>query len=70
MEEAKILGMLKLNPIAIKNIENPTDEMKIMALKRDGLLLRYLTDSTREMEQKNRRSNRFIRKNSEISKHK
>ena len=42
MDEAKILGMLKLNPIAIKNIDNPTDEMKIMALKRDGLLLRYI----------------------------
>ena len=26
MDEAKILGMLKLNPIAIKNIDNPTEE--------------------------------------------
>ena len=51
MDEAKILGMLKLNPIAIKNIDNPTDEMKIMALKRDGLLLRYIDNATKEMEE-------------------
>ena len=51
MDEAKILGMLKLNPIAIKNIDNPTEEMKIIALKRDGLLLRYIENTTKEMEE-------------------
>ena len=28
MDEAKILGMLKLNPIAIKNIDNPEEKRK------------------------------------------
>ena len=49
MEESKVLEMINMNPIVIKNIDNPTEEMKLAALKKDGLLLRYINNPTDEM---------------------
>ncbi len=37
MEESKLIEMIKMNPSIIKTINNPTDEMKLLAIKKDGL---------------------------------
>ena len=51
MEESKVIEMIKTNPIIIKNIDNPTDEMKLLAIKQNGLLLRYIKNPTLEMKE-------------------
>jgi hypothetical protein len=37
MEEAKILKMIDNNPNIISTINNPTNEMKLLAVKKNGL---------------------------------
>jgi hypothetical protein len=42
--------MIKNNPHAITTIQNPTEEMKLTAIRKNGLLLEYITDPTRQMQ--------------------
>ena len=58
MDEAKVIEMIKINPIVIKNISSPTEEMKKIAIEKDGLLLRYIKNPL--MREKKRISNLFI----------
>ena len=51
MDEAKTIEMIKKNPIIIKNIDNPTEEMKLIAINKNGLLLRYINNPTLEMQE-------------------
>ena len=37
MEESRIIKMINNNPSIISTINNPTDEMKLLAIKKDGL---------------------------------
>ena len=51
MEESRIIKMINNNPSIISTINNPTDEMKLLAIKKDGLddlvltLKKYLPQS-------------------------
>ena len=49
MDEAKTIEMIKKNPSIIKNIDNPTEEMKLIAINKNGLLLRYINNPTLEL---------------------
>ena len=51
MEETKILGMIKNNPNIISTVENPTEEMKKLAVSKNGLVLEYIKNPTREIEE-------------------
>ncbi len=51
MDEAKTIEMIKKNPSIIKNIDNPTEEMKLIAINKNGLLLRYINNPTLEMQE-------------------
>jgi len=42
MTEDKVLEMIERNPIVIKNIENPSEEMKFRAIEKDGVMIRYI----------------------------
>ena len=44
-----MIRMIEMNPFAIKTIPSPTDEMKLAALKKNGLLLQYIEAPTQEM---------------------
>lgn len=39
MEEAKLIKMISNNPNIISTINNPTEEMKLLALEKNGLVL-------------------------------
>ena len=64
MEEAKYMKAIEANPSIIKMIPQPTDEMKLLALKKQGLVLEYIHHPTREMEElainQNPRAIKFI----------
>ena len=45
MEEARYIKMINNNPNIISTIDNPTDEMKILAIKKDGLAIRIYKKS-------------------------
>ena len=51
MEESKVIEMIKRNPSIITTINNPTDEMKLLALGRNGLLLKSIKNATKEMKE-------------------
>ena len=51
MDELKLIEIIKNNPNAITFISNPTDEMKLLAIKKNGLLLEYIDNPTREMQE-------------------
>ena len=51
MEESRIIKMINNNPSIISTINNPTDEMKLLAIKKDGLTLEYIENPTIEMQQ-------------------
>ena len=46
MEESRIIKMINNNPSIISTINNPTDEMKLLAIKKDGLTLEYIDNPT------------------------
>ncbi len=41
MEKSKLIEMIKNNANAIAYINNPTDEIKLLAIKKNGLTLKY-----------------------------
>lgn len=45
-----MIKMLEMNPSLIRTIENPSDEMKKLAVSKDGLLLRYIKNATEEIK--------------------
>ncbi|HEK9037882.1 TPA: hypothetical protein ST302_003350, partial [Clostridioides difficile] len=49
MEKLRVIEMIKNNPNIIATIDNPTDEMKLLAIKENGLVLEYINNPTREM---------------------
>ena len=51
MEESRIIKMINNNPSIISTINNPTDEMKLLAIKKDGLTLEYIDNPTTEMQE-------------------
>ena len=51
MEESRIIKMINNNPSIISTINNPTDEMKLLAIKKDGLTLEYIDNPTIEMQE-------------------
>ena len=44
------MRMIKINPYALQHIPNPTEEMKLAALREHGLVLEFIKDPTREMQ--------------------
>ena len=50
MEEAKYMQAIEANPSIIKMIPHPTEEMKLFALKKEGLVLEYIDSPTKEMK--------------------
>ena len=69
MEESRIIKMINNNPSIISTINNPTDEMKLLALRKDGLTLEYIENPTLEMQEialeNNIRAIRYIENPSE-----
>ncbi|PHV71024.1 hypothetical protein CS063_06725 [Sporanaerobium hydrogeniformans] len=51
MEEEKLIRMIKNNPDVIKTISHPTEEMKRLAVSEKGLVLAYIEDPIREIEE-------------------
>ena len=51
MEESKIIEMIKNNPNIISTVKNPTEEMKKLAVSKNGLVLEYIKNPTREIEE-------------------
>ena len=50
MDDSRFIRMININPTLIENIENPTDEMKLLAVKKNGLVLKYIENPTKEMQ--------------------
>ncbi len=44
MEESKLIEMIKMNPSIIKTINNPTDEMQIIAIKNNEPAINFITN--------------------------
>ena len=69
MEESRLIEMIKRNPTIIETIDNPTDEMKLLAIGKNGLLLRDIKNPTREMEElaieNNPRAIQYVKETSE-----
>ncbi|MBP2660567.1 MAG: hypothetical protein H6Q69_3599, partial [Firmicutes bacterium] len=51
MEKSKLIEMIKNNPNTIAYINNPTDEMKLLAIKKNGLALKYIDNPTSQMQE-------------------
>ena len=51
MDESRFIKMININPALIENIENPTDEMKLLAIKKNGLMIRYIENPTKENQE-------------------
>lgn len=51
MEESKAIEMIKRFPTIIENIKNPTDEMKLLAISKNGLVLKFIDNPTKEMQE-------------------
>src|SRR3712207_7225332 len=49
MTDKQIIEYIKKDPYYIKLIQNPTEEMKILAVSRNGLLIRYLKKPSTEV---------------------
>ena len=50
MEQEKVLEIIRINPHAIAHISQPTDEMKMLALRKNGLTLQHINSPSREMQ--------------------
>ncbi len=48
MDYNRAIEMVKRNPIIIKTIKNPTEEMKLLAVEKDGMSLQYIKNPTEE----------------------
>ena len=57
-DENKNLKILSLNPSYIKSIENPTEEMQIIAVKSNGMLLNYIKNSTEKVKWETLKANK------------
>ena len=44
------LNLIMKYPFIIRNIDNPTEEMKLLAVKRNGNAIRYIDNPTEEMK--------------------
>ena len=51
MDESRYLKMISNNPSIISTINEPTEEMKMLALEKDGLTLEYIENPTIEMQE-------------------
>ena len=49
MEIEKILKNIEMSPLSIKMIPNPTEEMKKVAVQKNGLALEYIKEPTKEI---------------------
>lgn len=49
MEQENLLEIIRINPHAIVHIAEPTDEMKLLAVRKNGLTLQYIDSPSREM---------------------
>ena len=44
------LNLIMKYPFIIRNIDDPTEEMKLLAVKRNGYAIRYIDNPTEEMK--------------------
>ena len=44
MDESRFIKMININPTLIENIKNPTDEMKLLAVRKNGLVIYRKSD--------------------------
>ena len=44
------MRMIKINPFSLQHIPNPTEEMKLTALRENGLVLEFIDHPTKEMK--------------------
>ena len=44
------LNLIMKYPFIIRNIDNPTEEMKLLAVKNNGYAIKYINDPTEEMK--------------------
>lgn len=51
MEESKLIQIIKSNPSIIATIDDPTEEMKLLAVKKSGLVLEYIKNPTIEIQE-------------------
>lgn len=49
MDNEKNLRILSINPFALAQMDNPTDEMKLTALRKNGMVLQFIKNPTPEM---------------------
>ena len=50
-EEVLIIKQLKDNPFSIKNIDNPTEEMKIAAVSSNPSAIQYIKEQSRNLRE-------------------
>lgn len=48
MDNEKNLRILSINPFALAQMDNPTDEMKLTALRKNGMVLQFIKNPTPE----------------------
>ncbi|NMA70068.1 MAG: hypothetical protein GX958_11735, partial [Desulfitobacterium sp.] len=46
MELSKLMAIIKTNPNALAHLENPPDEVKLLAVQQNGLVLKYINNPT------------------------
>ena len=51
MDTAKYLNMIQNNPYVIERIENPTEEMKLLAVQTNGLALQYIPHPSQAVQE-------------------
>lgn len=51
MDKAKLAEMINNNPNAIAHLEHPSDELKLLAVRKNGLALQYIQAPTRAMQE-------------------
>lgn len=42
MDKAKLIDLIKTNPNALVYIPNPSDELKLLAVQKNGLALKHI----------------------------
>ena len=47
MEQEKLLEIIRINPHAIAHVAQQTDEMKLLAVRKNGLTLQYIYSPSR-----------------------
>ena len=51
MDNSRFIKMININPALLVNFVNPTDEMKLLAIKKNGLMIRYIENPTKELQE-------------------